>query len=118
MRTRSALFGLLLLTARDAPSQAVRGVAIPRDSLFASGVIITLLDDKGTPVARALGDDEGHFTIRAPSAGTYRIEARRVGFRPTLDVPLELEEGKIRLHTLVLTGAPIELGAVRTVAEA
>jgi hypothetical protein len=55
------------------------------------------------------GTDDGKFTMRAPAAGTYRIEAKRLAFRPTLDIPILLEEGRIFLHTLVLTGAPIAL---------
>ena len=116
MRTRYALLALALLSAYRLAAQGVRGVAITPDSAFVAGVIVTLLDDHGTPVSRALGDDEGRFVLRAPRAGTYRIEARRIGFRPTLDVPLELEDGKVRLHTLVLTGAPIALEAVNTTA--
>lgn len=82
-----------------------------------SGVIATLVDSNHTPVARALADDDGQFTIRAPVAGTYRIEARRIAFRPTIDKPMMLEARKILLHTVVLTGAPVQLASVHTTAE-
>jgi hypothetical protein len=118
MRPRYTLLILLLFGARSAGAQAIRGVTISQDSLFVPGVIITLIDDKGRAVARALGDEEGKFNLRAPAAGMYHLEARRVGFRPTIDVPLQLEEGKIRLHTLMLTGAPVVLEGVRAVAAA
>jgi hypothetical protein len=95
----------------------VRGTAITPDSVLVPGVIVTLIDDKGVPVARALADDGGSFSMRAPSSGTYRIEAKRLAFRPTLDRPILLEEGKILLHTLVLTSIPVQLAGVQVTAE-
>jgi hypothetical protein len=105
------------MLATGAHAQAVRGTVITPDSLLVSGVIVTLIDSTGTPVARALADDGGRFTMRAPSAGTYHIEAKRLAFRPTIDRPILLEEGRILLHTLVLRGAPVQLDAVRVTAE-
>jgi hypothetical protein len=109
--------GLLLVSAlslaRGAAAQGVRGVVITPDSALVPGVIVTLIDAAGTPVARALADDAGRFTMRAPVAGVYRIEAKRLAFRPTLDVPITLEEGRTLLHTLVLTSAPVLLERVR-----
>jgi hypothetical protein len=118
MRARIGFVILCVLAGGQASAQAVRGVAISRDSLFVAGVIATLVDSLGRPVARALADDEGRFTLRAPAPGVYRIDARRIGFRPTLGEPLLLEEGKVRLHTMVLTGAPVPLSAINTVAAA
>ncbi len=106
-----------LTLATGAHAQAVRGTVITPDSLLVSGVIVTLIDSTGTPVARALADDGGRFTMRAPSAGTYRIEAKRLAFRPTLDVPIKLEEGRLLLHTLVLRGAPVQLEGMTVTAE-
>jgi hypothetical protein len=117
MRTRSGLFIALLLSAGSAHGQAVRGVVITPDSAFVPGVIVTLLDSKGTPVARALADDGGAFMMRAPASGLYHIEAKRLAFRPTLDAPVYLEEGKIRLHNVVLTGAPVQLAGVSVTAD-
>jgi hypothetical protein len=116
MRTGAAALALVLFAAVESRCQAVRGVAIAPDSSVVPGVIVTLLDDKGRPVARALGDDEGRFAVRAPAAGMYQVEARRIGFRPTLEPPMLLEDGEIRLYTLMLRGTPVSLAAVRTVA--
>ncbi|MEO5815748.1 MAG: carboxypeptidase-like regulatory domain-containing protein [Gemmatimonadaceae bacterium] len=106
-----------LMLATGAQGQAVRGTIITPDSLLVSGVIVTLIDSNGTPVARALADDGGRFTMRAPTAGTYHIEAKRLAFRPTIDTPIVLPEGRVLLHTLVLRGAPVQLDAVRVTAE-
>ena len=107
----------VILAAETAGGQVVRGVALSRDSLFVPGVIVTLLDSAGRPVSRALSDDDGKFVLRAPQSGTYRIDARRLSFRPTLDAPIALTEGKTLSHVLILTGGQIRLDAVRTTAE-
>ena len=117
MRAFAAVLAVSFLFAWSATAQVVRGTAITADSLLVPGVIVTLIDDKGLPVARALADDGGSFSIRAPSAGTYRIEARRLAFRPTLDRPIVLEEGRVLLHTLVLTSLPVQLAGVQVTAE-
>ncbi|MEP6731155.1 MAG: carboxypeptidase-like regulatory domain-containing protein [bacterium] len=98
-------------------AQVVRGVVITPDSMLVSGVIVTLVDSTGTPVARALADDGGEFTLRAPIAGTYRIDARRLAFRPTVDRPIVLLEGRVLHHILVLTGAPVTLPALGVTAQ-
>ena len=117
MRVSPAPLIAALLTAWSAHAQVVRGTAITPDSVLIPGGIVTLLNDKGTPVARALGDEGGTFTLRAPSSGSYRIEAKRLAFRPTLDAPIVLEDGKVLLHTLVLAGAPVQLAGVQVTAE-
>ena len=117
MRVSVALLMLSLLPAVQAGAQAVRGVVITPDSALVPGVIVTLLDSAGTPVARALADDGGAFALRAPAPGRYRIEAKRLAFRPTLDRPIVLEAGKILVHNVMLVGAPVQLSAVRVTAE-
>ena len=117
MRAHTALLVTSLVFSGSAQAQVVRGTAITADSVLVPGVIVTLIDNTGVPVARALADDGGSFSMRAPSSGTYRIEAKRLAFRPTLDTPIVLEEGRILLHTLVLTGAPVQLAGVQVTAE-
>jgi hypothetical protein len=117
MRLPVALLALTLLCAHQGRAQIVRGTAITPDSALVPGVIVTLIDQKGTAVARALADDGGSFTMKAPSAGTYHIEAKRIAFRPTIDALITLEEGRVLLHTLVLTGSPIRLASVQVTAE-
>lgn len=118
MRAPIAMLFTLLLLAGRAGAQTVRGVAITPDSALVPGVIVTLLDSTGTPVARALADDGGEFTMRAPHPGTYRIEAKRLAFRRTLDNPIVLREAALLRHVLVLTDSPVLLPGVRVTAEA
>lgn len=117
MRTLAWLLVTCMLLAGNSEAQTVRGVAITRDSMLVPGVIVTLVDSTGTPVARALAGDDGEFTMRAPGAGTYRIEAKRLAFRPTLDRPIVLEAGRPLRHILVMTGEAVQLPGVRVSAE-
>ena len=117
MRATVAMLVLTALSAYSTQAQVVRGTAITADSALVPGVIVTLLDERGTAVARALADDGGLFTMKAPSPGSYHIEAKRIAFRPTVDKPILLEEGRVLLHTLVLTGSPIQLAGVQVTAE-
>lgn len=117
MRAPTVFLVLSLLLAGHVHAQTVRGTVITPDSALVPGVIVTLLDSTRTPVARALADDGGAFTMRAPAPGTYRIEAKRLAFRPTLDEPIVLHEGKALLHILMLTGAPVQLATVRVTAD-
>jgi len=68
-------------------AQAVVGnVRIATDSAStpapASEAVVVLLDSTGAVVAGVVTQDDGHFTIRAPSSGTYRVLARRIGLAP------------------------------------
>lgn len=117
MRILGWMFVICTIAARVGEAQTVRGVVITADSMLLSGVIVTLIDATGAPVARALAGDDGGFTMRAPAAGTYRIEAKRLAFRPTLDRPITLEEGRTLRHVLVMTGAPVQLPGVMVSAD-
>src|SRR5205807_1859715 len=44
------------------------------------GGILSLLDAQGARVSTALTGDGGMATLTAPSAGTYRVRAERIGF--------------------------------------
>ncbi len=107
---------IMLGAALESGAQGVRGLTIAPDSSLIPGAIVTLIDSTGQPVARALADDGGQFNLRAPGPGTYRIEARRLAFRPTLDRPIVLEAGKILLHNVMLSGAPVQLSEIRVTA--
>lgn len=54
----------------------MRGTGAP-----VSGVLLELVDSASNRVAVTLSDARGAFFLRAGAPGTYRIEARRIGFR-------------------------------------
>lgn len=118
---RIAVLGALLLTASPAGliSQTVRGRVIDRTSgvPVARGFVI-LLDSSGVEIARALSDDQGRFLMKAASAGSYRLQSKRIGFRASVSPSILLGAGEfreydfevqaipLRLPTLVVTGRP------------
>lgn len=90
---------------------------VTRDSVSVAGAIVTLLDSAGAPLARALADDGGRFAMRLPAAGRYAFQVLRLGVTPTLDAPFTVAAGAIVERTVVVTGRPVSLRAVRVVAE-
>lgn len=63
-------------------AQQVRGVV--RDSARAAslpGVVVTVLDSAGAPIARAISDADGRFIVAIP-ARAARLRAVRIGYRP------------------------------------
>ncbi len=101
------------LAARSAETQAVRGQVVGADAGAVAGAIVTLLDSAGTPLARALADDQGRFSIRMPAAGRYRFEVLRIGYAPTLDEEFRVDAGQVVSRTLRITGSPVALAGVR-----
>ena len=79
------LAALLLTTAVTAASTAAQGTGritgTVRDSAAGRGLPSAQVRVVGTRLA-AQTDDEGRFTITGVAAGTYSLEARRLGFRP------------------------------------
>lgn len=122
MRASTVVVALLSFASAVAPvrivgAQAVHGRAVAPDSSPVIGAIVTLVDEHGTPVARALADEQGRFAMRAPSAGRYRLQLLRLGFRPTTDSLVDLASGAELQRTVVLTGVPVHLDAVHITAE-
>ncbi|HEY4306486.1 MAG TPA: carboxypeptidase-like regulatory domain-containing protein [Gemmatimonadaceae bacterium] len=84
MRRSVAILSTFLGLAGHAVAHAqdVRGTV--RDSVSRtplSGVVITLLDQTGRVVSRAISNENGLYRV-APSAGAVAISTLRIGFRP------------------------------------
>lgn len=72
---------LLALGASPALAQSIRGVALHGDDgRTVPGVVLLLVDEAGATRARAVTLADGSFLLRAPGAGRYRIDTRRIGF--------------------------------------
>ncbi|GAB4588307.1 MFS transporter [Nocardia sp. IFM 10818] len=73
--------------------------------------VLTLIDQRGRQVSRAIGDDEGVYIIGAPRSGAYVLIVSATGYQPSA---VSLTVGK-RPHQLdvVLTGAGEISGVVR-----
>jgi len=47
------------------------------------GVFVVLMDDTGRRLSGVLSDETGRFVLRAPSAGSYTLQASLIGYRNT-----------------------------------
>jgi len=107
---------LALAVAVATPSlggaQTVRGV-VTRVGVPVPGVVVQLLDETSTTVARTLTDDAGAYRLLAPEPGTYRLATRRIGFAPTLSPAFALRAGETRIEALAIDGVAIRLDTVR-----
>jgi hypothetical protein len=111
----SVRLAVSLVVAAAAPShaQSVHGRTLsPDDQRGVTGVLVQLVDFAGGVVRRTVSRDSGSFRLDAPSAGTYRVRALRIGFRPTLSDTLTLLPGAARAFDLVLDGGIVSLSEV------
>jgi protocatechuate 3,4-dioxygenase beta subunit len=115
MRVISPLCVLALLAGQAGPvlGQAVRGVLVERgNGRPVRGAFVVLLDEREAEVARVLTDDAGRFLLRAPSAGAYRIQSKRIGFRLFLSEPLALEPDQTVAYRAEVAAVPAMLPPV------
>jgi hypothetical protein len=73
---------------------------------------VVLLDETGAEVARTLSSGAGRFTLRAPSAGVYRLKSERIGYRAFLSDRFQLSADTTVDHTLRVAALPVQLAAV------
>src|ERR1700680_2348561 len=73
----------LLFVSRVAFGQEVAGTAYIGDRRGPSGeTSILLVDSVGRIVTGAITNGAGHYALKAPTPGVFRIRARRIGFAP------------------------------------
>jgi len=90
---RSAVFAAVTLAA-PLSAQQVRGTArVGGTTAPSSETAVVLVDSTGNVVAGAITDAAGRFALTAPSAGRYRLRARRIGFLPDSSPLLRLVPG-------------------------
>lgn len=113
-----AIAGLVCPVA--AAAQIVRGTVTERSSAAPlGGVVVTLVRDSLRSTTSALTREDGTFAIRAPAAGHYHLDAKRIGVQRFSTPMFELAEGETRqvdvqldalLYTLpevVITAIPL-----------
>jgi hypothetical protein len=89
----ASLVALLLLPLGLA-AQSVQGSLVQSsDGAPLAGVSVTLLDLAGVPVASAVSDDGGAFTLRAPEPGEYMVLLDQQGYANQLSDVLTLQAG-------------------------
>lgn len=114
---RSLILALLVVAggmAGPLQAQSIRGtVADARNGAPLSTVEVTASFIDGEPLAQALTDNAGNFTLSLPGAGTYQISASLLGYRDAEPTPVEVETwtGVTEIQILLST-EPIELEGI------
>lgn len=90
-----------LCGAPDVSAQVVRGVV--RDTAGAmplSGVVVavepTTLEASTTTLYAVLTSQRGTYELKVPTAGSYRLTAKRVGYRRFVSAPMIFRSGETR----------------------
>jgi hypothetical protein len=113
---RSGLAFLLLAPAGAASGQVVRGTIVDRASgAPASGVVVSLEavgPAEALPLASVLSDGRGEFALRAPAAGRFRVNAKRIGVRRFLSDEFELAAGETKRFTFQIDAIAMALPEV------
>jgi hypothetical protein len=81
--------------------------------------ILTLLTQDGQRIATAVTDDAGIWLLEVPGPGTYFVEAKRLGYQPWIDGPLEVNPGGdatfvYHLRETAVPLDPLEISAIAT----
>lgn len=96
-----------------AAAQSVRGQLT--DSITRApipGAFLTLVDEHGTERARTITNAAGEFLLTAPTAGTYRLRSKRIGFRPYVSLPLTLRDAEVISYQVAVDPIPVALATV------
>jgi hypothetical protein len=102
-----------LIAIPPAQAQAVRGTLVDRANGFPiGGAFVVLLDSAGHEVERALTGTAGNFLLKAPTAGTYRLQSKRIGFRVSESPELALADSQTISYRLEVQAVPARLPPV------
>jgi hypothetical protein len=106
MRTLTVIAITLLSWARSADAQSLI-ISVKHDVTRApiGGAMVSLIAFGGTVIAARFTNDSGIVTLRSPAPGSYRILARRVGYRPAHSSATVLAD-RITSIELRLTNGP------------
>jgi hypothetical protein len=95
--------------AFHSPDQAVEGVLLDAsDGAPVPQGRVRLLDGEGGTVATAFSDEDGRFRLEVPRAGTWRLEAQRIGYE-TAERAIHLAAGEVARIEWRLTPSAILL---------
>lgn len=118
MPTAALLAALMAMAAGEASSQTLRGRVLEEDTgVPVSGAMVVLTDSSGEPAGRGLSDNLGSFLLEAPRAGTYAIQADRIGYASVLSSPLQLGPADTVSHDMIVPIEPITLAGIVVGAE-
>ena len=97
-----------------AGAQVVRGLVTERATTTPlSGVVLSVIDTAGATVLQALSDDKGAFEIRLPGAGSYVLDAKRIGVRRVRLPAFAIAAGETRQLDITVEPFAAVLSSVR-----
>lgn len=105
----------LAVAAQLAPlgAQVVRGVVAERNTAApVAGVLLSVLDSAGATVLQALSDDKGGYEIRLPGAGSYAMEAKRIGVKRVAVPRFVIGQGETKRLDIDIEPLPAVLSSV------
>lgn len=105
----------LLVGPRVAAGQVIRG-AVNAEGTNAPlrGAVVTLFDASGNASGlRVLTDNDGSFAMRAPSPGTWSLEARAIGYAPRRTTARAVSAGETVVERIVLRQVATRLATLR-----
>ena len=112
---RRATVAALLTVCSTAGAQVVRGTVVVEGSgAPVRGAVVTLLTPAGAEAGRrVLTDSDGSFAMRAPSAGSYIVEARAIGYAPRRTGARPVAAGETLVEKIVLRQVATRLATLR-----
>ena len=113
-RLLGALLAFALVLPDEAAAQGTgRITGTVSDSALGRGLSNAQIAVAGTRL-RAETDEQGQFTIANVPAGTYTLEARRIGYRRGTLAGVTVTDGGTATASITLVTAPLTLEAVVT----
>lgn len=101
--------------AMPAAAQTIDGFLVQRETRRpVADAAVLLLDRGGVAADTTESDTLGHFDIRAPAAGIYRLRIQRVGYQDAMTPAVELRDSdrvqvEVRLSADTVALAPIRV---------
>ncbi len=115
-----ALGILVVAHASTAPlsPQIVSGQVLDLNSGLPVGTgFIVLVDEEDQEVARTLSTSAGHFLLRAPSEGVYRLRSERIGYHAHTSDPFEIAADTSLVYAPRVVALPVKLATVEVTGE-
>jgi hypothetical protein len=109
------LLSALVLCSTSASGQVIRGT-VHGEGMRAPlrGAVVTLLNAQGTASdRRVLTDNDGAFAMRAPSAGTWMLEVRAIGYAPRRTGAKSVGAGETVVEEVTLRQVATRLATLR-----
>lgn len=105
---------MLVLPAGALTGQVLEG-AVPG---VEKRVLVRLVAEDGTHGPVQVTDGAGQFLLAAPGPGAYRVQVERLGYRPALSDPVQVEAGSRSHVAVALPEEPLRLATapIRTAA--